>query len=293
MAPPAHVDDYYDILNISNTAAAGEVIASYRRLVKIRHPDKKRGSTDAFQQLGKAYEILKDPVERRAYDSVWPGIRDRLGTQHQSDLRQAEAAEAETRREAEARAKKQEEARKRRGAEARAKTKEEDEARRSRGAETRAKDLENAGRQKSFNLGEYDKDISDLHQHTTTLEKDLNQLEDQDNEDPRIEKEQNSYRTYLSSYFYPKAKETEEQKQARENERIQRRTSRRFKEILLTTTKGKLQRQRDALQRVIDQIAAEEEPVEYSKKKEESGGKWRRKTRTERRRMRRRRRKKR
>lgn len=51
MAPPAHVDDYYDILNISNTAAAGEVIASYRRLVKIRHPDKNGGSTDAFQQV--------------------------------------------------------------------------------------------------------------------------------------------------------------------------------------------------------------------------------------------------
>lgn len=151
-------------------------------------------------------------------------------------MRQAEAAEAETRREAEARAK----------------NKEEDEARRSRGAEARAKDLENAGRQKVLqswrvSKARYDKDISDLHQHTTLLEKDLNQLEDQDNEDSRIEKEQNSYRTYLSSYFYPKAKETEEQKQARENERIQRRTSRRSKEILLMTTKGKLQRQRDVL----------------------------------------------
>ena len=51
MAPTEVNVDYYAILEISNTASPEIVIRSYRRLAKIRHPDKNPNadSTAAFQ----------------------------------------------------------------------------------------------------------------------------------------------------------------------------------------------------------------------------------------------------
>ncbi len=52
MAPVEVKDDYYAVLEISNIAILEDVTKSYRRLAKIRHPDKTLGkddSTAAFQ----------------------------------------------------------------------------------------------------------------------------------------------------------------------------------------------------------------------------------------------------
>ena len=51
MAPVEPNADYYAVLEISNLATAEAVIKSYRRLAKIRHPDKNHSSdsTAVFQ----------------------------------------------------------------------------------------------------------------------------------------------------------------------------------------------------------------------------------------------------
>ena len=54
MAPVEVNVDFYAVLEISNTATVEVVTKSYRRLAKIRHPDKNlnNDSTAVFQLVG-------------------------------------------------------------------------------------------------------------------------------------------------------------------------------------------------------------------------------------------------
>ncbi|NCP10358.1 MAG: molecular chaperone DnaJ [Sphingomonadales bacterium] len=63
--------DYYETLGLSRDADAAAIKASYRRLAMEFHPDKNGGCTDAegkFKAVSEAYECLKDPQKRAAYD---------------------------------------------------------------------------------------------------------------------------------------------------------------------------------------------------------------------------------
>ena len=54
MAPAEITEDYYAILEVSNTATVEVVIKSYRRLAKVLHPDKnphKQDATASFQRV--------------------------------------------------------------------------------------------------------------------------------------------------------------------------------------------------------------------------------------------------
>ncbi|PQE13476.1 hypothetical protein CJF32_00005384 [Rutstroemia sp. NJR-2017a WRK4] len=77
MAPSAITEDYYMILEVAQTATIEQVVRSYRRLALNLHPDRnaKSNVTQAFQQLGRAYETLKDESKRRAYDLIYPSIK--------------------------------------------------------------------------------------------------------------------------------------------------------------------------------------------------------------------------
>ena len=70
-------------------------------------------------------------------------------------------------------------------------------------------------------------------------------------------------------FFYTKAEMTDEQKKARECNGLQRIASRRLIENLLYKSNGKLQRQRNQLQKFNDKIFAEEGPVGHQKSNEE------------------------
>jgi hypothetical protein len=63
---------YYEILEISETATTAEIDASYKRLVKLFHPDRNPGyrtdATEKLKRINTAYEALKDPARRRQYD---------------------------------------------------------------------------------------------------------------------------------------------------------------------------------------------------------------------------------
>jgi len=64
-------DDYYELLEIERIADDGTIKASYRRLAMQYHPDRNPGSADAearFKAISEAYDCLKDPQKRAAYD---------------------------------------------------------------------------------------------------------------------------------------------------------------------------------------------------------------------------------
>ena len=63
--------NYYELLEVSRTADDATIKSSYRKLAMRWHPDKNPGDADAearFKAISEAYDCLKDPQKRAAYD---------------------------------------------------------------------------------------------------------------------------------------------------------------------------------------------------------------------------------
>jgi molecular chaperone DnaJ len=63
--------DYYDLLGVQRGADDAAIKAAYRKLAKECHPDRHNGCRDQearFKAVSEAYDILKDPQKRAAYD---------------------------------------------------------------------------------------------------------------------------------------------------------------------------------------------------------------------------------
>ncbi|MCK5932978.1 MAG: molecular chaperone DnaJ [Fulvimarina manganoxydans] len=63
--------DYYETLGVSRDVDDKALKSAFRKLAMQYHPDRNPGDKDAearFKELGEAYEVLKDPQKRSAYD---------------------------------------------------------------------------------------------------------------------------------------------------------------------------------------------------------------------------------
>ena len=63
--------DYYEVLGVGRTADEKDLKSAYRKLAKQFHPDANPGDKTAeakFKEINEAYDVLKDPQKKAAYD---------------------------------------------------------------------------------------------------------------------------------------------------------------------------------------------------------------------------------
>jgi molecular chaperone DnaJ len=63
--------DYYEVLGVERTAADAEVKSAFRKLAMKYHPDRNPGDKESerkFKEINEAYDVIKDPDKRAAYD---------------------------------------------------------------------------------------------------------------------------------------------------------------------------------------------------------------------------------
>jgi curved DNA-binding protein len=74
---PVEFKDYYKIMGVARDATEAQIKQAYRKLARKYHPDvsKEPDAEARFKEVGEAYEVLKSPEKRAAYDQLGSGPR--------------------------------------------------------------------------------------------------------------------------------------------------------------------------------------------------------------------------
>lgn len=69
--------DYYKVMGVARDATEAQIKQAYRRLARKYHPDvsKEKDAEARFKDVGEAYEVLRSPEKRAAYDQLGSGPR--------------------------------------------------------------------------------------------------------------------------------------------------------------------------------------------------------------------------
>jgi curved DNA-binding protein len=69
--------DYYKVMGVPRDATEAQIKQAYRKLARKYHPDvsKEKDAEARFKEVGEAYEVLKSPERRAAYDQLGQGPR--------------------------------------------------------------------------------------------------------------------------------------------------------------------------------------------------------------------------
>jgi curved DNA-binding protein len=69
--------DYYKVMGVARDATEAQIKQAYRKLARKYHPDvsKEKDAEARFKEVGEAYEVLRSPEKRAAYDQLGPGHR--------------------------------------------------------------------------------------------------------------------------------------------------------------------------------------------------------------------------
>lgn len=78
--------DYYKTLGVSKSATPEEIKRAYRKKAMEHHPDRTGGDDTVFKQINEAYDTLKDPNKRQAYDNPQPQQQYRYTTENVNDI---------------------------------------------------------------------------------------------------------------------------------------------------------------------------------------------------------------
>ena len=64
--------DYYKVMGVARDATDAQIKQAYRKLARKYHPDvsKEKDAEARFKEVGEAYEVLKSPEKRAAYDQL-------------------------------------------------------------------------------------------------------------------------------------------------------------------------------------------------------------------------------
>ena len=68
--------DYYKVLGVERGASEDEIKKAFRKLARKHHPDVSKAADAAarMQDINEAYDVLRDPQKRAAYDRVGQGM---------------------------------------------------------------------------------------------------------------------------------------------------------------------------------------------------------------------------
>ena len=89
------MSDFYSVLGVQRAASDDDIKKAYRKLAMQYHPDRNNGSREAeekFKEITEAYDVLRDPNKRAAYDRYGEaGLRGGAGGAgfHHVDLSEA------------------------------------------------------------------------------------------------------------------------------------------------------------------------------------------------------------